>query len=42
MDDIKKFNFDYTYQLGSSPKDINNIMDAYATNLPSYLNELKQ
>jgi hypothetical protein len=42
VDGIKTFNFNYTYQIGSSPEDINNILDTYATNLPPYLKELKQ
>jgi hypothetical protein len=40
LNDIRKFNFNFNYQMGSRPGDLDNILDANGANLPKYLADM--
>jgi hypothetical protein len=40
LNDIRKFNFSFNYQMGSRPGDLGSILDAKGANLPKYLADM--
>jgi hypothetical protein len=41
LNNIKSFNFNYDYQIGSSPNDIKNILNPEGSNIPKYLADMQ-
>lgn len=42
FDNLNEFNYNYNYQIGSNPEDIDNLLTLTATNLPPYLARMEK
>jgi hypothetical protein len=41
FENLKDYNFNYNYQIGSHPEELNQILNKEASNIPKYLEDMK-